>query len=261
MSKKNELAAVKNNSELMFSTNDAELMQQMAADSQEYTASVDVEDRIMPRLKLLQALSPELNKKDEEKFIEGAEAGDAVEVISKKVFKGEKGFLFVPVKNIISYVEFQGVGKGAKLINNFGSDPSAYVNAKRDEKGKAIGSKPDSRIIKTYNLYGFVYDHAEKSYTTAVIPMSGSKAAVAKKLNSLTIMSKLPAFSNIYLFTSIAQSNADGDFYNYTIKNVGMTLAIPELGKEIYKDAKELFNMLNETKPAKVYEEQEDERV
>lgn len=269
MSNKKELTTVNENEELMFSVNDQELMSQMSADASEYAPENAREDITTPRLKLLQDLSPE-TKKNEAKFIEGAEVGDMVEVLSSTVYKGDKGMLFIPVKNLIAYLEWQGVGKNSKLINNYGSDATLYLNSENDGKGNKLGTKPDSRIVKTYNFYGYVYDMAAKSVTTLVIPMSNSKSKIAKEFNTLIQMrtdkdgQPLPAFAGVYKLTSVAQTNEKGTYFNFKVKSVGLTLGIPEAGPAIYKNAKDLYKMLSESTPDLAFGEgkdEEDERV
>lgn len=250
----NELIT-KNNNEISFSNLDDELLSQMSEDSSEYQHSVDQEDFVTPRLKLLQSLSPELNKGDT-KFVSGAEMGDMYEVISKRIFKAESGILFIPVKTIINYIEWEGEGKSSKLVNNFGSDATFYTKQKNDNrlnaKGKVIGSAPNRTVVKTLNFYGFIFDNEQNSVSQVVIPFSGSKMKVARNFNTLIIGRKdksgntLPSFSCIYHLKSIMESNEKGSFANFDISPVGYTLAIPQVGKIIYTQAKELFNILKE---------------
>lgn len=263
----------KNDNELIFSLEDQSVMDQMVEDSNDYSHAVDAEDLITPRLKLIQQLSPEILKGDA-KFIEGAEIGDMVEALSSELFKADKGILFIPVKNIINYIEWQGKGKNAKLINNYGGDASFYLQQKNankiDEKGKIIGTKSDSRVVKTYNFYGFIYNHTTKSITPLVIPMSGSKSKVAKKINSMISMrcdstsgKSLPSFAGIYHITSTPESSEDGDYMNYACKPLlnqkgqpALTITIPEVGQRIYNQAKELYNSLAEYTPNLAFKEE-----
>ena len=50
--------------------------------------NVTSEDITIPRLKILQAMSPEVNKKDG-KYIEGAVAGDITNTVTKEIFREE----------------------------------------------------------------------------------------------------------------------------------------------------------------------------
>jgi len=262
---KNEL--IKNtNTDLIFSDEDQGLMAQMIQDSDDYGHSVDQEDIITPRLKLIQALSPELKKADP-KYIEGIEAGDMIEALSKQVFKADEGLLFIPIKNIVNYLEWQGIGSNSKLINNYGGDATFYLKQKSanqiDDKGKVKGTKSDSRVIKTYNFYGFIYDTSTRSVSPLVIPMSGSKSKIAKGFNSVISMrcdqtsgKRLPAFAGIYRIKSTPETYNGESYLNYEIKPLlnsagkpASILAIPEVGSRIYMQAKETYDSLKELTP------------
>jgi hypothetical protein len=250
----NELTIKKNN-EIVFNDLDEDLMLQMSEDASDFQHNVDGEDITTPRLKLLQPISPELTKGDA-KFVAGAEAGDMYEVISKTIYKAEEGILFIPVKTIVNYIEWEGVGKNSKLINNFGSDATFYMKQKNankiNEKGKVIGSADNRTIIKSLNYYGFIFSAENSSVSPVVIPFSGSKMKVARNFNTLILSKKdkqgnaLPSFAFIYKLKSLLEANEKGTFANYDLSQVGMTLAIKEVGQVIYNQAKELYNILNE---------------
>lgn len=244
----------KKQNELTFEISEEELAL-MSQDSEDYGHNADAEDLVMPRLKVLQDRSAEADKSDE-KYIEGAEVGDIVEVLSRKIYK--ESIYFVPVKNIIQYIEWEGTGKQAALVNNYGSDASVYLKHKAnpdmiDERGKVIGTNKKSRIIKTYNIYGLIVDGEEISQV--VIPMSGSKAKVAKKLNSLMISQtdkitgkKLPAFAYVYKLSSAPESYEGNSYFNYNVEIIknGLTIAYPKIGKLVYQAAKDMYDIIKE---------------
>lgn len=247
---------VKKQNEISFSSLDDELLMQMSEDSSEFQHSVDQEDITTPRIKLLQSGSPEI-KKSNVKFVEGAEVGDLFEVMSKTVYKGSEGILFVPVKTIINYIEWEGEGLTSKLVNNFGSDATFYTKQKNEnkitDKGKVMGSAPNRTIVKTLNFYGFVFDKQNNTVSPVVIPFSGSKMKIARNLNSMILSRKdqngksLPSFACVYSVKTVMESNEKGEWSNFDISPVGYTLAIPQVGKSIYNQAKELFNILKES--------------
>lgn len=258
----NEIATKKNN-EIIFNDLDEDLLSKMSEDASEFQHNVDGEDITTPRLKLLQAMSPELSKIDP-KYISGAEIGDMYELVSKTVYKAETGFLFIPVKTIINYIEWEGIGKNSKLVNNFGSDATFYTKQKNANKltpkGKVIGSAENRTVVKTLNYYGFIFDAEKLSATPVVIPFSNSKMKVARNFNTLILQRKdnqgrtLPSFSHIYKINSVLETK-DADVYaNYDVsyvlnnkKEPAKTLSIPNVGPIIYNQAKELYNILNES--------------
>ena len=230
---------------IKFTEEDNELLAMMGTDLD----CVDVpnaEDVILPRLAIAQPLSEVLKKKNEVKFIEGAEAGCIYNTVTKEVFKGDEGMIFVPSKVIITYVEWADRNSGGGLLNNFGTDASAYLKAAKNEKGGRIGSEPGSEIIKTFNVYGYVIKDGE--FTQAWIPMSKSQAKVAQKLITLSLMLQdkatkktLPAFAGCYKLTTIGESNTKGDWFSFSIEYQGLTVLIPEIGVAVYQAAKNFY--------------------
>ena len=58
--------------------------------------NVTQEDLIIPRLKLVQALSPQVQKHDGA-YIEGISVGDVFNTVTNEFWSGEKGLTVVPV--------------------------------------------------------------------------------------------------------------------------------------------------------------------
>lgn len=267
----------KKQNEIALDLNEEELAL-MVGDSEDYGHNADAEDLVMPRLKVLQDKSAECDTSEDAKYIEGAEVGDMVEIISRKVYKDTINF--VPVKNVIQYLEWEGTGKQAALINNYGSDATMFLKCKEendlDERGKVIGTSKKSRIIKTYNLYGLIVDGNDISMV--VIPMSGSKAKVAKKLNTLMVSQthtikdkegkivktiKLPAFGKVYKLKSVPESYEGNNYFNYDIEIIKdkLTINFSENGSSIYQAAKNMFDMIKDEDLSDKSYDVEDDRV
>ena len=54
------------------------------------------DDYMIPRLQVLQSLSPQVNKRDGS-YVEGAEAGFIYNTVTQEAYDGEKGIVVVPV--------------------------------------------------------------------------------------------------------------------------------------------------------------------
>ena len=246
MSKK-EIAKVEKKE--IISAEDKALMEMMSSDAAECQDNVDINDLIVPRIMIAQALSEVLKKKNEEKHIEEAEIGCMFNVLTKEVYKGDEGLIFVPVIRNISYVEWADRKSSGGILNNFGSDASAFLAAPKNDKGGKIGSQPGSEIIKTYNFYGYLFDLKTSNYSQVWIPMSKSQANSAKKLNSLIAMRKcpttrstLPCFAGAYKITTMISTNKKGDeWFSYNVENYDLTVKLPESGVQLYKSARDLF--------------------
>lgn len=246
MSKK-EIAKIEKKE--VISAEDQALMEMMSADSADCQDNVDINDLIVPRIMIAQALSTVLKKKNEEKYIPEAEIGCMYNVLTKEVIKGDEGLIFVPVIRNISYVEWADRESGGGILNNYGSDASAYLAAPANDKGAKMGSQAGSEIVKTYNFYGYLFDQKTNSFSQVWIPMSKSQAASAKKLNTLiqmkqdpTTRNTLPCFAGAYKITTVISTNKKGDeWFSYNIDFFDYTMKLPESGLQLYKIARDLF--------------------
>jgi hypothetical protein len=68
-------------------------------------AAFDSSEMQIPFLRVLQALSPQLNKKKAE-YIDGASSGDMFNTVTNEYFDGEEGVTIVPCFQTTKYLEF-----------------------------------------------------------------------------------------------------------------------------------------------------------
>ena len=89
-------------------------------------ASFDSSEMQIPFVRILQALSPQLNKKKPE-FIEGASSSDMYNTVTGQFWDGEEGLVVVPCFQVTKYLEFvprdQGGGYKGEIPAN---DPDTW---------------------------------------------------------------------------------------------------------------------------------------
>jgi hypothetical protein len=257
---KNEITKTNDNSLIFSATLDESAVNLMNADAQEYTDNTSPDELTIPRIRIIQSGSEE-RKKASSSFIKEAEEGDAINTLTKEIFKGDVGFLFIPIFKRIVYLEWKDRAKGGGLAKNYGEDANAFLSAAVDQDtGKRI-SVQGNEIVKTYDFFGYIVDMKNKKASEVVISMSKTQAKKAKNWN--TIMrnltakdgKQLPIFAGVYKFTTAPESNDKGSWFNYNIDFAGYTLAIPEVGKIAYEKAK---NFIQSIKDIKVSYEDED---
>jgi hypothetical protein len=105
------------------------------------TENVKAKDVVIPRLVILQALSPQLNKKKAE-FIEGAEIGDFCNVATGDIYK--ESILVVPCHFATAYMEWTKNRGG--LAGNHGDDPSILSKTTQNDKRENI--LPNGNVIQ-----------------------------------------------------------------------------------------------------------------
>lgn len=241
----------------LVNIDDKELMAQLSSDAEEYGHEAAPDDLLQSEIKLMQAISNQVNKKHED-YIEGAEVGDIVDIVSGKNYKEEINI--IPITYMMNYNLVKGKGKDIEVVESYGNNSSKYDTAKVDENYRRLGEEVGTFYTKTYNWYVLVVDLETKEFSPALIRMSRSKETVARKLNTLASQKKvdgktLPIFAGIYKLTSIVTTGKEGDYFIYRVSNAGLTIS--ELGIDVYNAAKKLFKSSKDTLSS-VKEDEED---
>lgn len=201
-------------------------MDMVAQDAGAGRENMTVEDFAIPRIAIIQSLSPQRNKAKPE-FIEGCSEGQIFENISKKLWNGEDGIYVVPVKFNRSYLEWKPRDEGGGLVKNHGSDRTAFDNARVDEKGKRWTPEGNT-IALSAEYFVFVLDKSGMPIR-AILSMSSTSLKQAKAWNNLIAGSKIkgkddqfidtPMFFNVYHMKTVPVTNKSGSWFTWSITN------------------------------------------
>ena len=210
---------------------------------------MDQEDFMIPRISILQQGSPQVDKNDG-KYVEGAEAGDIFNTVSRTVISGDKGILAIPIKYRRAYIEWKPRDAGGGLIKDHGSDSSVLDDCDQDSKTFRHVTKDGNEIVTTAEYYIFIING---SYEPALLSMAGSQLKKARRWNSMTNQLKLakpdgsgffnPAmFYSGYQMTTVPEKNEKGTWFGWDIQmlhgeNGGIIKNIPN-GSDIYMAAR-----------------------
>lgn len=116
--------------------------------------NVTARNLIIPRITILQALSPQLKKKAPE-YIEGAQPGMFCDVGTSQLYEDE--LLFVPCFFATVYLQWGPRNSGRGLVQNHGTDDSIMKAAKLiedDEGRKKMVLKNGDYIAETAQYFG-----------------------------------------------------------------------------------------------------------
>lgn len=224
MSKKNELVPADKGNSQEIAVADDFFQQQAGAGLDNVTAS----DMLVPRLTLLQSLSPQLKKKDSA-YIDGAEIGDICDVGTGQLFKSS--IMFLPVYYRKDYLEWAPRQSGGGLVQ-IHSDPSVLDQTQRNDRNQPI--LPNGNLIaETAQFYGF---NLSADRQMCFLPMASTQLKKARKWITLAAGEKLkradgseftaPLFYRAYELGSAEESNAQGEWAGWTV-NRGP--ALPEM--------------------------------
>ena len=177
-------------------------------------------DLIIPRITILQGLSPQVQPKKAE-YIKDAKVGDICDVGSNEVF--EAPLLFLPVHYVKQYLEWapRASGKGLAAVH----DDKAILNqTKVDESNRPV--LPNGNYIsETAQFFGL---NMSAGGRRSFLPMASTQLKNARRWLTRASSEKImrpdgsmftpPMYYRLYQISTAAESNAKGDWIGYKIE-------------------------------------------
>ena len=226
------MASVKSKTEVAVATESAFSMavpeyinQGVARGSEEVKAS----DMVLPRLEIVQALSPikETN--------EDAKEGYLFNSVTQEVI-GDLAY-FVPVYFRLEYLIWKDQDQGGGFFGCYNSQADAD---RRRAEVIAEGENPEYiGIVDTPVQYGLRITPDMSVCEQIVISMAKTKAKVSRKWNAMIQIAGGDRFSRVYKLTSFKDENKKGQkFFNYVVQPAGFA------PKAAYLQAEALYEIL-----------------
>lgn len=188
--------------------------------------NVSSEDLLLPRIEVLQALSPQLNKRNAE-YIEGAEVGMLINTLTGELYGNE--IRVTPVHFATRYLVWvdrqKDANGGLRGVFDTETEAAAFI-AMQDDKNKLESVRTAEHMV--------LLDDG----SVAVISMSKSKQKVSRKWNSLVRLNGGDRFSRSYTLFSVEDKSPKGEFMNVDIKNAGFP------SREVYEAAEAMYESI-----------------
>lgn len=194
---------------------------------------VGTEDVAIPRLQILQSLSPQIDKKDDT-YIKGAEAGMLFNATTGVLY-GESVF-FVPVYFRKDWMVWKKRKSGGGFLGAHGTPQlaaDALMEALADPES---GSENDYETVETPQQFGILVNQGGAQ--DIVISMPKSQMKKSRMLNTLVREAGGDRWNMVYEVRAIGEENAKGKFYNYDVKPRGYT------PKELWMRAEALYEAI-----------------
>lgn len=174
-------------------------------DSNRGNENVTMEDIQLPRIDVLQALSPQLDKK-KDAFIEGAEQGMLFNTLTGELYGPM--VRIVPVSFVIRYMVWvnRKINKDGGLRGIFDTLAEADVFKEQQEDATALEISPTAEHLV------LLEDGSE-----VIISMAKSKIKISRKFNALIRLHGGDRFSGMYMLTTQEDSSPQGEFKNFLI--------------------------------------------
>lgn len=188
--------------------------------------NVTTEDLQLPRIDVLQALSPQINKK-KDSYIEGAEVGDIFNTLTGELYPD--GLRFTPisfVKRFLVWVDRkQDSNGGLRGVFETEIEAEQFIDEQDDANKLEVVMTPEHLVLLDDG-------------TEAILAMGKSKVKVSRKFNSLVRLQGGDRFSRSYLLTSVDDESAQGEYQNISIKPDGFP------SEEVYRKAEKLYESI-----------------
>lgn len=187
------------------------------------------EDNLIPLIYVLQAQSPQVNKRNAGSYIAGAEAGSIwLRNFSDPIVAGEEGFLFQPCHFSKDWVEWIPRDNGGGFVGRHAElpkDAKKVSDPKNPSKVRYV-RKNGNEIIETRYHVGNVIT-AKYGAVPYVIPLTSSGHTVSRdwmfRMNSkqLPTGDKAPSWMCLYRLRTKERTNAAGTWFTWDISDEG----------------------------------------
>lgn len=196
------------------------------------TENVGVEDLTIPRIEVVQSLSP-CRKKTDPNYIEGAEEGMLYNNVTRELY-GEKVNV-VPVGFVKEYIVWKDRDAGGGFRGAF----PTFEAAEEARKALPENEGDDCESLDTAQQFVLVV-HDDGRVEEAVVSMSKSKMKVSRKWNSLIRIGGGDSFSRVYTLAAVSEVNSKNqDYYNFAVKSAGFP------SEAVYRRAEKLYEAVS----------------
>lgn len=222
--------AIKEKKELATITNDDNLPDYIKIGGEARgSEDVGMEDLAIPRLEIIQALSP-CRKKTDPSYIDGAEEKQLYNNVTREMY-GES-VLVVPVTFKKQYLVWKDRDSGGGFRGDFNDAESA--NQQIVSLVNSGDNGPFEAVDTAQHICLLVRPNGKTE--EIAISMSRSKLKVSRQWNSMIRLFEGDRFSRMYVISAVDDKGEKGEFYNFQVKPAGFP------SKEVYLRAEQLYN-------------------
>lgn len=171
-------------------------------------------DQAVPFIRILQALSPEVAKKDAR--IEGAAPGMFIDSVSNEL---REELWFVPCLTEHLFVEWKPRNAGGGFVGRHELHSGIDKQCRRNEKGKLV--LPNGHeIVETFYVAAMLLENADATIPSGFAMLAFTSSGIQPYKKSIGELRKIPGaplFAFILHATTEEQSNSEGTWSNWSI--------------------------------------------
>ena len=192
-------------------------------------AAFDSSEMQIPFVRLLQPLSPQLNKKKSE-YIDGASSGDAFNNVTGQYWDGEEGITVVPCFQTTKYLEFVPRDMGGGFRGEIA--PTDPILQRTERQGAKEILPTGNELVKSDQHFCLVVDE-DGMFQPVVIDMKSTQLKVSRRWKTMISMNRAkhpktgalftpPVFATMWKLRSVEESNDQGSWSNWTVEKIGL---------------------------------------
>ena len=199
---------------------------------------VTINDVTIPRLSMVQDLSPQ-RKKNNAEYIEGCEEGMLFNTVTNELYRDP--VLFVPVYFRLEWLVWKHRDAGGGLQGVYATQEEAVeavgqhpLAGQTTEKGE-----PVLEVQDTAQHFGLLLDPnspaTDPRATEIVVSMSKSQLKPSRQLNSMIRIASGDRFERYYRLSAVQVDGARGEYYNWKVEQLGF------VSESIFAQAEALY--------------------
>jgi hypothetical protein len=214
--------------------------------------NVGIDDLVIPRIELIQDLSPQ-RKSNKDEYIEGAVEGMAYNTVTSTLFDAvDVGVSVIPVFFRKEFIIWRDRDLGGGFNGAFPTEALAVAHIASGE----VDDPEQVAISETDQQFCLVQDPITGKWESAVFSMANTKQKASRQWNSLIAIGGGDRFSRVYNLKGIQVDGKKGEYYNWQVRQVGF---VPN--EDLYRQAEELYESIAKGEREVAYEGTKEEEV
>lgn len=199
---------------------------------------VTINDLTIPRLSMIQDLSPQ-RKSNKPEYIEGAEEGMLFNTVTNELYRDF--VLFVPVYFRLEWVVWKHRDSGGGFLGAFATQAEAveFVGQHPLAGQTTEKSEPVLDVQDTAQHFGLLLDPnsplEDPRAQEIVISMSKSQLKPSRQLNSQIKLAGGDRWERYYKLEAVTVEGGKGDYFNWKVAQLGF------VSESVFKQAEALY--------------------
>ena len=209
----------------------SELDKMLEADAGVGLENITTEDMQIPFIRIIQALSPQLQK-DDPLYIKGAEQGDIFNTVSQEIYKQDEGVTLVPAFFEKKFLEFQLRSSGGGFVRELAADDKDITMTSRENTTELLPN--GNELVRTHQ-HLVIAKSADGTIAPSVLDMKKTQLKVSRRWNTLKNSARLPSgalmpiYGTAWQLTTVLEANDQGKWFNYKLDRINKIT--PEIEK------------------------------